>query len=171
MKIDKSKFKDEKGRFLVQGLFLEDRYNADMSVFTFEDQDKLYKGKTFISLKKQYIEAGDPTEYIFANECLYNWEHWQRMCRNKVISTHIDKWRDELHLSLVADGVISLMELAREGKHYQAAKWLADGGFKKDERGRPSKEKIEGELKKRADEHQEWSEDFQLLQLHNKGRK
>ena len=66
MKIDKSKLKDSKGRYLVNGLFLEDRYDMDMAIFTYDGEDKLYKGKTFISLKKLYLAYGDPTEYKFA---------------------------------------------------------------------------------------------------------
>ena len=57
-KPDKTKFKDEKGRYIVQGLFLEDRYNTELSVFTFDGEDKNYKGKIYPSLKRLYLEHG-----------------------------------------------------------------------------------------------------------------
>lgn len=167
--IDKSKFKDSKGRYIVQGLFLEDSYNADLASFTFDGEDKEYKGRVYPSLKRLYLEHGDPIEYSFARKYLYDWKHWQRLCKNAVVSRHIEEWRNELRLALVSDGVANLMSLADEGS-YQAAKYLADAGWEKNERGRPSKEEVEGELKKRADAALEFDNDFQLLQLHKKDK-
>lgn len=165
-KPDKSRFKDDKGRYIVQGLFLEDRYNADMATYTFDGEDKNYKGTVFPSLKKLYLEYGDPTEYKFANEYLYDWDHWQRLCKNAVVSRHIEKWREELRLALISDGIETMITLSAEGKSYQAAKFLADAGWDVQKRGRPSKEEVEGELKKRADAEKEFDDDFQLLKLH-----
>lgn len=170
-KPDKSKFKDDKNRYIVQGLFLEDRYNADLAVYTFDGEDKTYKDKVFPSLKRLYLEHGDPKEYSFARKYLYDWDHWQRLCRNKICRVHIDKWREELELSLVSEGVATLIDLAINDKSYQAAKYLADKGWDKSERGRPSKEQIEGELKRRADQSAEWDEDFDLLEFHRKKAK
>ena len=170
-KIDKTKFKDEKGRYIVQGLFLEDRYNADMAVFTFDGEDKEYKGNTYLSLKRLYLEHGDPKEYSFARKYLYDWNHWQRLCKNAVIGRHIDDWRKELELSLISEGVATIINLAINEDSYQAAKWLADRGWEKEKVGRPSKEDVEGELKKRADEEDKFSEDFALLKLVEKGKK
>lgn len=165
-KPDRSKFKDEKNRYIVQGLFLEDRYNMDLSVYTFDGEDKVYKGKTFPSLKKLYIEYADPTEYMFANEYLFDWKHWKRLCNNAIVSRHIEEWREELELSLVSEGIQTMIDLAGDKQSYQAAKFLADRGWDKTEKGRPSKEQIEGELKRRADEKSDFDEDFQLLKLH-----
>jgi hypothetical protein len=165
-KIDKSKFKDEKNRYIVQGLFLEDRYDADMSVFTFDGEDKIYKGKKYLSLKKLYLEHGDPMEYSFARKYLYDWNHWQRLRKNVIVGKHIDDWKRELELSLVSEGVSALIDLALNEKSYQAAKYLADKGWDKSERGRPSKEEVEGELKRRADSDAEFNEDFKLLSMH-----
>lgn len=171
-KPDKSKFKDAKGRYIVQGLFLEDRYNVDLAVYTFDGEDKTYGGKVFPSLKRLYLEHGDPKEYSFARKYLYDWNHWQRLCRNAIVSRHIAGWREELELNLVSEGVATLIDLAINEKSYQAAKYLADRGWDKSERGRPSNEQVEGELKRRADQEKEWSEDFNLLQFHreNKGK-
>lgn len=168
MKIDKTKFKDEKGRYIVQGLFLEDRYNADMAYYTFDGEHKEYKGKTFLSLKKLYLEMGDPTEYNFANTYLYDWDHWQRLCRNSIISKHIEKWREELSLALVADGLEAIISLANGGNSYQAAKFLADRGWDKSQRGRPSNDEIEGELQRRADAEEEYASEAKLLKFHKK---
>lgn len=35
MVVDKSLFKDDRGRYIVQGLFIEDTYNSNLAVYTF----------------------------------------------------------------------------------------------------------------------------------------
>lgn len=171
--IDKSKFKGGKGDYIVQNLFLEDKYDTDVAVFTFDGEDKVHKGKTYISLKKRYLEFGDPNEYLFAKHHLYDWGHWQRMCKNKVLRPHIDQWREELNLQLMSEGIQQLISIAvdDEKPSYQAAKYLADGGWIKNEVGRPSKEQVEGELKRRADEEAEWMGGVSLLEEHRAKKK
>lgn len=166
MEIDKSKFKDERGKYITQGLFLEDRYNTELAYFTFDGEDKEYKGQKFLSLKRLYLEHSDPVEYDFANTYLYDWGHWQRMCNNSLISKHIEVWREELRLKLMSDGVALLISMAEEGKSYQAAKYLTDNGWDKGEVGRPTKEAVQGELKRRADEAEEFGSDVALLDAH-----
>ncbi len=170
MEIDKSRFKDSKGRYIVQGLFLEERYDTDLAVFTYDGEDKIYKGKTYPSLKRLYLEYADPREYNFAREYLYDWPHWKRLTNNKTVGRHIEEWREELELSLVSEGVQVMINLATEKDSYQAAKFLADRGWDKSERGRPSNDKVKEEIKKRADAAEEFAEDFELLELH-KGSK
>jgi hypothetical protein len=164
--MDKTRFKDEKGRFIVQGLFLEDRYNTDLAVYTYADEDKTYKGKVYPSLKKLYIEHSDPIEYDFATTHLASWGHWQRLDNNKTVSLAIEEWRNELKLKLMSEGVNMLIHIATEKDSYQAAKWLADRGWDTRERGRPSKDEIEGEIKKAAEAQSEWDEDVILLKAH-----
>lgn len=171
MTVDKSNFKDEKNRYIVQGLFLEDRYNTDLAVYTLDGVDKTYKGKVYPSLKRLYLEVGDPEEYLFAEKHLFDWPHWMRLCKNQWLKPHIEQWREELNLSLRSEGIATLIDLAINDKSYQAAKWLADEGWIKNKRGRPSKEELEGELKKRADIQEQFKEDFQLLELHKGGKK
>ena len=81
MKIDKSRMKDQHGRYIVQGLFLEDRYNVDLAVYTLAGEDKEHKGIIFPSLKRLYLEEGDPVEYTFATKWLFDWPHWKRICK------------------------------------------------------------------------------------------
>lgn len=167
-KPDKSKYKDAKGRYIVQGLFLEDSYNTDLAVFTFDGEDKVYKGKTYKSLKKLYLDRADPVEYLFATENLYDWDHWQRLCKNKVLKRHIDKWREELHLYLMSEGVSSLIDLSIDKQHVQASKYLADRGWDVSKVGRPTKEQVEGEIKKKAEAETEYDNDFEVIRLINK---
>ena len=169
--IDKSKFKDDNGRYIVQGLFLEDTYNPDKAYYTFSGTDKTYKGKVFPSLKRLFLEEGDPGEYTFANKYLFDWPHWQRMCKNAVISKHIAQWRDELYLSLRSEGMATMIDLAVNNGSYQAAKWLVDEGWVTRGKGRPSQAEIDGEIKRRAKIEEKFSEEFTLLEEYKKDKK
>lgn len=163
MEINKEGFKDEKGRYIVQGLFLEDRYNTDLAYYTLAGEDKEYKGKLFPSLKRLYLETADPIEYTFATTYLYDWDHWQRMCRNAIVSRHIESWREELELSLRSEAISALVDMAINKDHYQAAKFLQDKGWDVSKRGRPSKEDIQQELIKEASKEKEYSDGVALL--------
>lgn len=170
-KPDKSRFKDSHNRYISQGLFLEDSYNTDLAVYTLDGLDKTYKGVVYPSLKRLYLEEADPKEYLFANKYLFDWDHWQRLCNNAIIGRHIEKWREELELSLVSEGVSALIDLALNEKSYQAAKYLAERGWDKRERGRPSKDEVEGYLKRTAEDRGEYNREFELLEFHKKGNK
>lgn len=168
-KIDKTKFKDAKGRYIVQGLFLEDRYDTNLAVFTYSGEDKLYNGVVYPSLKRLYLDFGDPEEYEFARTYLYDWPHWKRLTENAMIRPHIADWREELRLSLRSEGISQMIGLAKDGS-YQAAKFLADEGWIKNPRGRPSQAEIDRKLKEQVKLEERFSEDFELLAKHQKNK-
>lgn len=157
MEVDKSLFLDSAGKPLTQSLFLEIGY-SDQSVYTLKEDDHIYNGKLFPSLKRLYLETEDPTEYVFATTYLLNWKHWQRLCDNKVIRKYIDEWRDELEVKLRSKGIKELMKSANNG-NYQAAKFLADRGWETRGAGRPSKEEIERNTKIEGRVNDEFSAD------------
>lgn len=141
MKIDKTKFKDPQGRALTQSLFLEPNYNTEYAFYTLDGEDKVYKGRTYYSLKKLYLAMEDPIEYEFATTYLIDWSHWKRLCNNAIIERHISEWRDELELKLMSAGVKSMLDQSE--MNMQAAKWLAERGWSKRGAGRPKKEEME----------------------------
>lgn len=140
MKIDKNRFKASGGQLITQSLFIEYQYNPDMAIYTVEEHDKEYKGVTYPSLKRLYLEAEDVHEYDFAKANLYSWEHWLRLLENKWCRKFIDNWREELEVKIASGGVQSILDLA-EGGNFQAAKYVADRQWNK-KRGRPSKDEI-----------------------------
>jgi hypothetical protein len=144
----KEQMLDTMGRPITQSLFLEIGY-TDTSVFTLKEYDYEYKGQTYPSLKRLYLEEEDPTEYDFACKYLLGWKHWQRILENKSVRAHIDEWREELEVKLRSRGVKALMLSAVSGNH-QSAKWMADRGWDIRAAGRPSKAEKEGELKKQT---------------------
>jgi len=161
--VNKSKFKAEAGQYKTQVIFLEVNYNEEEAVYTLDGEDKTYKGVTYPSLKRLYLEMEDPTEYLFATKYLYDWDHWQRIVNNKMLFRHIEKWREELQLSLKAEGIRSMLDLASEGKSFQAGKYLAECGWEEGKRGRPSKEEVERAAKREADRISEFDADVATL--------
>ena len=150
----KAQLVDTMNRPLTQSLFLEIGY-TDWAIFTLNDDDKQYNGKTYYSLKKWYLECEDPTEYQFAKKCLLGWRHWKRLLENKQMRAEIEEWREELEIAMRSEGVRAIFEMTTDTNgNFQAAKWLADRGWEKRAPGRPSKEAMDHErkIKDRIDE-------------------
>lgn len=161
--IDKSRLLDALGRPLTQSLFLEIGYN-DYAVYTLKEQDYNYKGVLYPSLKRLFLQEEDPTEWEFAEKHLLGWQHWKRLCENKVIAKHIDEWREELELKIRSQAVKDMMSLcANEGGNYSAAKFLADRGWEKRAAGRPTKADKEKHLKIQERVDEEFAADFARL--------
>tara|TARA_Y100001951_G_C11298065_1_gene277582 strand:+ start:33370 stop:33885 length:516 start_codon:yes stop_codon:yes gene_type:complete len=163
MNIDKSKFTASNGKLITQGLFLEIEYNPDKAVFTLKDYDYTYEGKTFYSLKRLYLAAEDVVEYNFATTYLLSWDHWLRMCSNKVLQKHIEEWRTELELKVRSTAVRSIIDMSAEDKGFQAAKFLASRGWQSNPVGRPKKDTSEHDRRVEAAMDREFSEDADRL--------
>lgn len=154
MSIDKSLLKDDKGRYLTQGLFFEFAQNPANAVYTLDGEDKDNKNnraiRPLISLKKRFLQMEDPFEYEFATTWLYDWEHWQRINANKVLRRHIDKWREELEIKIRSTGFQQILEKAAVDGDIQAIKYIANRGWDQ-KAGRPSK--VDKERESRIQEH------------------
>jgi hypothetical protein len=151
-----SKFKDpSNGNLYTQGLFLELSY-ADPSnaIYTLKDEDHELNGRSYVSIKRLYLEIADPTEYEFAKACFYNWAHWKRMCEKTTnLHPYIAEWREELEVMLRSQGVRGVVEEATSGGKgaMQASKWLADKGWtEKRTAGRPTNLEVDKERKQQA---------------------
>jgi hypothetical protein len=161
--MDKNKLRDGRGRPLTQSLFLEFGYNTEYAVFTLQEEDYEYKGKTYISLKALYLAHEDPIEYDFATTYLLNWNQWKRLINNKLFATHHAEWRDELELKLRAQSFRDIKELSMGEKGFQAAKFIADKGWDKRGAGRPSNEDKEREMNMQTKIDSEYDEDVKRL--------
>lgn len=155
---------DDRGRYKTLSLFLESTYDKG-ALFTLKDYDHEYHGRTYPSLKKLFLETSDPTEYIFATKHLAGWDHWQKICANKVLAQHVNKWRYELELKLRSEGIQWVIKSARSKQNWLAAKFLAEKGWETRIAGRPSKEEVERELKIQADIDNEYSDDLERIRL------
>ena len=136
---------DKMQRPLTQGLFLEIGYNAE-AIYSLKDVDHFYEGKLYPSLKRLFLLTSDPTEYQFATRYLLGWQHWMRICDNKVLRKHIDEWRAELEVKLRSEAIYRTIQASEMGT-YAATKWLADRGWDTRAAGRPSALEKEKHLK------------------------
>lgn len=166
MKIDKEAMIDDKGAARTQSLFLETSYaDPEYAQYTLKPRDHVYKGKTLPSIKRLFLEMEDPTEYMFAQKYFLDWDHWQQIKKNKLIAQHMKGWQEELEIRCRALGVRSMFDLALDGEkpNYQAAQFLAKGGWSDRPAGRPSKEAVERETKIQARIKEEFGDDLMRL--------
>ena len=149
------------GSPLTESLFLEIGY-SDKAIYTLKEEDYEYNGKIYPSIKLLYLAevlSPDEGEYEFANKYFLNWRHWERICRNKVLRSHIEEWREELEVKLRAEGLKEIITHAKGG-NYQAAKWLAEGVFSKRKAGRPTKDEKARKLAQDSRIAEEWADDI-----------
>ncbi len=138
-------FKDSANRWLTSGLFYGLRdYDLKFAKFCLDDEDREVGGKTLLSIKKLYMSCSDPTEYEFATKYLGGWEHWKALQEVNLLTPYIAMWRDEFEVKVRAENIKHIAKLAKTEKGYQAAKFLADCGWKSRPAGAPSKEEKEG---------------------------
>lgn len=163
MEINKKDMLDVRGRPLTQSLFLELGYQEDFALYTLKDWDWDYNGKKYLSLKRLYLLHEDPLEYDFASTHLLGWSHWQRLCNNKAIRKYIDEWREELSLKLRSQAVRNIVDMTADEKGFQAAKYVAEEGWRKNSVGRPKKDTSEYDAKVDQRLHEEFGQDVQRL--------
>lgn len=133
---DRSKFKDSMHRYRTQSLFLEYEYNEGPAVYTLDGADKEYNGTVYPSLRRLYLELGDPTEYEFANRYLHDWDHWMKICNNAQLMEQIEEWREELEVKIRSQAIRKMLSL---DSNFNAIKWAADGHWNTRGAGRPKK--------------------------------
>lgn len=149
------------GRHLTQSLFLELGYRPE-AVYTLKDEDFEYEGKHLPSIKKLYLEIGDPTEYVFANQCFTGWTQWQRIVANKQMTKTVEQWRFELEVKIRSEGVRMARSQSRKGS-WQATRWLSEKGWEQRSAGRPTKEDVDHEKQVQAAISNEFEEDASRL--------
>lgn len=161
--VNKKDLVDTKGRPLTQSLFLEISYDPEVAIYTLKDYDHEYEGKKFPSLKLLYLDMEDLIEYEFSYKYLLGWNHWQRICNNKLFTAKIQEWRKELELKIRSQAVADIINMTAEEKSFQAAKWLADKGWDKKGAGRPTNESVDREREMQASLKDEYGADVKRL--------
>lgn len=153
-----AKYKDAQGRFMTRGLFdetISSELRAKMEPpFTLADEDK---GK-YKSLKQIYMSYDSPSEYDFAMDIFDSWPHWDKLSNCTWFIPYLEAWQEEKEIKMRGLGIKRMADLAASG-NINAAKWIAEGGWIEKKAGRPTKEKVKGELKKQARIKQDLSDD------------
>lgn len=144
--------KDSTGRYLTKALFVEFNDGSFTPKFALKEQNET---KDIPWLRRLYIESEDVTEARFAEQVFGNQEHWRKLCSAQWFGEYIDEWRKDLEGILSARGVDLMKTHAANSP--VAAKWLAEKGWKgkpqgPNGRGRPTKEEVQGERKRQAED-------------------
>lgn len=173
--IERSKLFGSNNKLRTQTLFWEHKYSdPDGNVVFTTSNDDLTKGsKTYISLKKIFLEVGDPTEYEFALKVFGEWDIWDRIKKSRLVAGELKKWHIELRIKQRSEQLLKISEIALDNKasasaRYQASKFLyeeANITTEPSKRGRPSKEEVEGELKAQARISEQVRRDMKRLGL------
>jgi len=135
--IDSSIFKDVIGRWRTQSLFLETEVDpatrAKYPPIFLLKEDKDRDGLT--SMKRIYMEQGDPTEYRAALAIFGCWDAWENLVtKAPFFQPYLEKWRAELALRLRSEATNAIIDVGvrhktMSGTQYQAAKWVAELGW------------------------------------------
>lgn len=126
--IDYSSLRDAVGRPRTQSLFVEtwkrSSYNDLPPIFTLKgDDDK----DGLISIKRIYLDTGDPTEYRFAVGLFKDPKHWKHLCSLGWFKPYVERWRIELRAKLRSQAIDSLIRMSED--NLQAIKTLATEEF------------------------------------------
>lgn len=147
-------YRDSKGRFRTQNLFVENYVSSDLPVFTLKEQDHEYNGVVYPSARRLFLECNDPTGYVFSQKYLGSYQHWLKLTEsNAWFTKHLDSWLEELEVRHKALGYQKITEVATgdTGQAFNAAKFLAKEGWEpksqKETRGRPTKKEVQKNLR------------------------
>ena len=112
-----------------------------------------------INFGKEYIAYGDMTGYKIADKYLEGYSHWNMLMKAQWFKEAKAIWDEEIEARLHAEAMETLVAISKgEGPQaIQAAKFLATKQYREKGslakgRGRPTKDQIEGELKREAED-------------------
>lgn len=165
------------GAYYTRGMFHEfekmsSEDNEGPRVFTMKEFDITDKDgnvkKSFIRL---FVECDDPTGYVFSQNYLGGFKHWEELKKCTWFKPLLEKALHELELKHKAMALSNILKEAREnGKNtMQASKYLLEIGYGEEANGRtnkvgrPSKEKIKEEAKKLVSVSEDINEDYKRI--------
>jgi hypothetical protein len=158
-------FKNAMGNRLTKGLFYETT-SSDKSavVYTLKDEDHL----GFPSLRRLYLEAGDPTEFKFAVSALDGWDHWTDLCESSWFKPYLARWRSELELKIKSAALARIMTEAKTSSKnsFMANRYLVERAWEsrgESKAGRPSKASIREAAHEQASAASRIDKDFERL--------
>jgi hypothetical protein len=115
------------------------------------------------------MEEEDLTEYNFATKYLNGWSHWQEISNATWFKEYAKRWREELYLKVAARALNQIKALSKSSSRdaFQAQRYLIEKGWvpkeEKNTKGRPSKEQVQQEAKRQAQDQKQLNDDFARL--------
>lgn len=124
-----------------------------------------------INARKTFVHLRDPTGYQWAMLYLGDWAHWKALMKCKWFVEALGEWQAELDIAIQSENIQRIQAIAKDESDKgrgAAAKWLAEKQYKEKKgpgRGRPTKEELQGELKKQAEASQSEDADLERIGL------
>jgi hypothetical protein len=135
-------FKDAQGRWKTKALFKD---------YSKEGMFWLHRcNQETPCLHCAYVKQMDPTGYLFAEEHLGGWDHFQKLSKILWFKAELDQWSMAVETKMKAEGIQAMRVQAKKGSS-PSAKWLAEKGWDQRGAGRPSKIEKARALKVEAD--------------------
>lgn len=163
-----NKFRNSINSRYLKALFYEtNTTNKNVVLYTLKDHDYL----EYPSLYRMYMEAGDPTEWEFANTYLEGWEHWKMLQACTWFKPYLLRWREELDTKIKSQALkVILSEMEKGGKDsYGASKTVLDGKWRAEtttsKRGRPTKADVTQAAEDEAARKAKIKEDLQRMNI------
>lgn len=160
------KFKSSTNQWLLKPIFFETS-DSDKSkvLYTLKPEDHTFKGVTYPSLRRLYLESDDETEYLFAEQHLGGWTHWKRLSECTWFSPYLAELREELAVRSAARRLHHIRLKAASGD-ISANKYLLEGKWKSDNPvGRPTKEAIKREANRLFQNDFDLQDDLTRIQM------
>lgn len=172
-------FIGKNGSYFTRGMFHEFRDDVSSSdeeidaprPFTLKEFDITDKeGNVKKSFIRLFVEANDPTGYLFSQNYLGGYKHWEELSKCNWFKPVLEKALGELELKHKALALANIYEEALTGNNkLQASKTLLALGYteesngRKNKAGRPSKEKIKQEAQQLVQASKDIDEDYKRI--------
>lgn len=126
------------GQRLVRQLFIE-WGPPEYALYTNKAYDVEIDGSTYRSLQRLYIEQDDLGEDSFVSRYLYDWNQWERIASDGLMSTYVEKWRHNLKQKKLSELLMALSKdaLSDSKSAMSSAKYLIDRLSDSKSKGRP----------------------------------
>jgi len=128
----------------------------------------LYEDKPgLINARKTFVALRDITGYKWAMAYLGDWAHWLALMKHQWFRDAYEVWVAELRMLLRSEALARIEEIAQTDGQQKlpANRYLAGFEWEKNNRGRPSKEEMAGELRKQAKVLESEEDDAQRIGL------
>lgn len=107
----------------------------------------------YVNARKAFLAERDPTGVLWAEKWLDGVNHLNRLMGAEWFREAFEVWVQETEQLIQAEALDKINQIAKSSSPaaFQAAKYLAGKEWKKQGRGRPSKDAISRELKKEVE--------------------
>lgn len=159
-----SRFRNASNTRYLKALFFETSSDKSCVVYTLKDND--HEG--YPSLRRLYLEEGDPLEISFAEKYLDGYEHWEMLVECTWFEPYAERWRKELELTIRSDALKNIILDSKSDSKSAASsnRFLVEGGWKpKATKGRPSKADIKKATKDELQIRQRLEDDYNRINL------